>query len=161
MLQVGHTVVVTASPRDIERQIRNGASEVIDYKAADVVDRLRQSGPYQYMLTASGDPMSQKALASLLQPDGGRFASVLGGELSLPSNVERVYQAFSTAAQQEENGNFRDWYFGSYLPKVLQEKLVEGVKFTKVPGGLAALQQACVDVYENKVRGKLIINPQD
>lgn len=109
----------------------------------------------------SGDAASQKALASLLQPQGGRFASVLGGDVELPSNVERVYQPFSQAAQKEENGEWRAWWYREYLPKVLQEKLVEPVKFTKKDGGLAALQQASAEVFEGKIRGKVVINPQE
>ena len=64
--QVGHTVIVTASPRDNKRQISLGASEVMDYKAPDVAEQLRALGPYKYMITASGDAASQKALAGLL-----------------------------------------------------------------------------------------------
>ncbi|KAF2740835.1 oxidoreductase domain-containing protein [Polyplosphaeria fusca] len=158
---VGYQVVVTASSRDKERQTRMGASETVDYKAPDAIEQLRALGPFTYLFTASGDPTSQKALASLLQPQGGRFASVLGGEVDLPSNVERVYKAFSQAAQQDENSDFRAWWYREYLPKVLQEKLVEPVQFTKISGGLAALQQASEDVFSGKVRGKLVVDPQE
>ncbi|PSN74226.1 oxidoreductase domain-containing protein [Corynespora cassiicola Philippines] len=157
----GYEVIVTASPRDVERQKRLGASEVIDYKATDAVDRLRQSGPFKYLFTASGDPASQQALASILQPQGGKFASVLGGDVDLPSNVERVYKAFSQAAQQEELSDWRQWWYRDYLPKVFQGNLVEPVKFTKVEGGLQSLQKASTDVFEGKVRGKLVIDPQE
>jgi NADPH:quinone reductase-like Zn-dependent oxidoreductase len=159
--QVGHTVIVTASPRDSERQKALGASEVLDYKSAGVAEELRALGPYKYLFTGSGDPASQKTLASLLQPEGGQFGSVLGGEVELPSNVERVYRPFSQAAQQEEYSDFRTWWYSEYLPKVLQENLVEPAKFTKREGGLAVLQQASADVFEGKIRGKIIVNPQE
>jgi len=159
---VGHTVVVTASPRDSERQKKRGASAVIDYKAADAVEQLRDLGPFKYLFTGSGDPASQKALASLLpQPEGGQFGSVLAGDVALPANVQRVYGFFSGASQLDENAEYRGWYYQEYLPKVLREGLVEPAQFTKVPGGLEALQQACADVFEGKVRGKLIVNPQE
>jgi hypothetical protein len=134
---------------------------VVDYKAADAVDRLRQLGPYSYLFTASGDAPSQQALAALLQPEGGKFASVLGGAVDLPSNVERVYTAFSQAGQRAEYSTWRDWWYGEHLPKVLHEGLVEPAKFSKVAGGLAALQQASTEVFEKKTRGKLIVNPQE
>ena len=35
------------------------------------------------------------------------------------------------------------------------------VSYTKVDGGLAALQTAGQDVFDGKVRGKLIIGPQE
>lgn len=111
-------------------------------------------------MTASGDPASQKALASLA-PAGGKFASVLGGDVELPSNVERVYTAFSQAAQKEEYVAWRDFWYGEYLPQVLQGNSIEPVKFTKRDGGLAVLQQASADVFEGKIRGKVVVNPQE
>ena len=153
-------MIVTASPRDAERQKRLGAAEVIDYKDPDAVSRLRALGPYRYLFSGSGDVASQKALASLLE-HGGKFASVLGGDVELPSGVERVYTAFSQAAQKNEYAAWRDWWFKEYLPHVLQASVVEPVKFAKRDGGLAALQEASADVFGGKVRGKLIINPQE
>jgi NADPH:quinone reductase-like Zn-dependent oxidoreductase len=151
---------VTASARDVDRQKRLGAATVIDYKSVDVVEQLRQQGPYKYLFTASGDAASQKAIAALL-PNGGRFASVLGSGIELPPNVEIVYTAFSQAAQKEEYSDWRTWWYQNYLPEVLADARVEPVKFTKIEGGLAALQQANQDVFDSKVRGKLIINPQE
>lgn len=135
---------------------------MVDYKAEDVVEQLRKLGPYSYLFTASGDATSQKALAALL-PDGGKFASVLptptGTEIA--SNVEVVYTAFSQAAQKDEYSVWRVWWYQDYLPKVLAEGLVEPLTFTKMEGGLAALQKANQDVFDGKVRGKLVINPQE
>ncbi|KAI2480255.1 oxidoreductase domain containing protein [Pyrenophora tritici-repentis] len=159
--QVGYTVVVTASSRDNERQQKLGVTHVVDYRAADVVDKLRQLGPYRYLFTASGDAASQTALATLLQPTRGKFASVLPSTTDLPSNVEVVYKAFSQAAQDEQYSNWRDWWYQEYLPEVLFKGLVDTVKFTKVEGGLPALQQASEDVFNGKVKGKLVINPQE
>jgi len=134
---------------------------VVDYRTADVVDKLRQFGPYKYLLTASGDAASQKALATLLQPAGGKFASVLPNTAELPSNVEMVYNAFSQAAQEEKYSGWRDWWYQDYLPEALSKGLVESVRFTKVDGGLRALQQASEDVFNGKVKGKLVVDPQE
>jgi NADPH:quinone reductase-like Zn-dependent oxidoreductase len=154
--QVGCTVIVTASPRDIERQKRLGATEVVDYKSADVVEQLRKHGPYKYLLTASGDAASQTALAALL-PTGGRFASVLPSGVQLPLNIELVYKAFSQAAQKEEYRDWKIWWYQTYLPDVLTKNMLEPVRFTEFDGGLAALQQASQDVFDSKVRGKLVV----
>jgi NADPH:quinone reductase-like Zn-dependent oxidoreductase len=151
--------VVTASPRDVERQKRLGASEVIDYKSTDVVEKLSKLGPYKYLVTTSGDAGSQKAMRALL-PDGGRFASVLPIGIEVPPNLEVIYTAFSQAAQKDEYSDWRKWWYQKYLPEVLEKDLVEAVQFTKVQGGLAALQQANQDVFEAKIRGKLVVNPQ-
>ena len=85
-----------------------------------------------YLFTASGDAASQKAMASLLEPTGGGFASVLPSAIDLPSNIKLTYTAFSQAAQKEEYSEWRDWWYQEYLPKVLSEGLVEPVTFTKV-----------------------------
>jgi len=158
---VGYTVIVTASPRDTERKKSIGASEVLDYKAPDTLERLRALGPYKYLITASGDPTSQKTIASLLQPEGGTFASVLGGDFELPANVKRVYAAFSQAAQSKENAEFRTWWYRNYVPKVLNDGSIQPVSFIKRSGGLAALQEASKDVADGRVRGKIVINPQE
>ncbi|CAO2652627.1 Nn.00g009100.m01.CDS01 [Neocucurbitaria sp. VM-36] len=109
--QVGYKVIVTASPRDFGRQKNLGAFEVVDYKASDVLEQLRALGPYEYLFTASGDPLSQQTLAKLLESNGGKFASVLPATMGLPENVEIVYSAFSQAAQKDEYGEWRDWWY--------------------------------------------------
>ena len=134
---------------------------MIDYKAADVVERLRELGPYKYLFTASGDAASQGALASLLAPNGGKFASVLPLVVELPPSVEIVYTAFSQAAQKDEHSDWRSWWYQEYLPEVLSKGLVEPLKFTKAEGGLLALQQASQDVFDGKVRGKIVVDPQE
>ncbi|KAF1947524.1 hypothetical protein EJ02DRAFT_499283 [Clathrospora elynae] len=75
-------------------------------KAADVVEKVRELGPYKYLFTASGDPTSQNALAALLGSTGGKFVSVLPNSVELSPDVDVVYTAFSQAAQIEEH---RDW----------------------------------------------------
>jgi NADPH:quinone reductase-like Zn-dependent oxidoreductase len=132
---------------------------VIDYKSANVVEELRKQGPYQYLFTASGDAASQNALAAL-SSGTGRFASVLPASIELPSDIDIVYTAFSQAAQDEKYSDWRAWWYQKYLPDVLANNLVEPVKFTQVNGGLAALQQANQEVFDGKVKGKLVINPQ-
>ena len=137
-----------------------GATAVVNYRDADVFDKLRDLGPYKHLFTASGDAASQEALAALA-PSGSKFASVLPSAVKLPSNVDIIYTAFSQAAQKEEYAEWRDWWYQEYLPKVLSEGLVEPVKYSKVEGGLSALQQASQDVFDGKFKGKLVVDPQE
>lgn len=153
--------MATASPRDFERQKRLGVAEVIDYKSPEAVEKLRKLGPYKYIITASGDAISQKALAEIMGPNGGKIASVLPGASDLPPNIEVVYSAFSQAAQKDDFGEWRDWWYQTYLPQVLIEDLMEPVKFTKVEGGLSSLQQASQDVFEGRIRGKIVLDPRE
>lgn len=146
----------------MERQKKMGVSHVVDYKASDVVEQLQKLGPYKYILTASGDPASQKALGELLAPTGGKFASMSPKLADVPSNVELIYAAFSMIVHKgDEAAEWRNWWYQEYLQKVISGGLIEPVKFTKVEGGLASMQQACDDVFGGKTKGKLIVNPQD
>jgi hypothetical protein len=38
--------------------------------------------------------------------------------------------------------------------------MIQPVKFTKEEGGLSALQQVSQDVFDGKVKGKLVLDPQ-
>jgi hypothetical protein len=70
--QVGYTVVVTNSPRDLERQKELRATEVIAYKVAVIVDKLCELGAYRHLFIASGDPVLEKASPALLESTRGR-----------------------------------------------------------------------------------------
>ena len=156
-------MIATASPRGFDHLKKIGAMEVLDYKDADVVEKLRAIGPFKFMYTTSGDPASQKALADLLGPDGGKFASTLGGDVDLPKNVERVYEFFGNVTQKEGAAfeKFARWWYGEYLGKVIADGSIEPTPFVEVKGGLGVLQKAADDMLDGKIRGKPIINPQD
>ena len=156
-------VVATASPRGFDHLKKVGATEVLDYKDADVVEKLRAIGPFKFMYTTSGDPASQQALASLLGSDGGKFASTLGGNVELPKGVERVYEFFGNVTQKEgpEFEEFANWWYGEYLGRVIADGSIEPTPFNEVKGGLAAIQKAADDMLDGKIRGKPIINPQE
>ena len=155
-------VIATASPRGFDHLKKIGASEVLDYKDADVVEELRKMGPFKYMYTTSGDSASQQALASLLGPEGGKFASTLGGDVELPKNVERVYEFFGNVTLKEgpQFEDFAHWWYG-YLGKVIVDGSIEPTSFNEVKGGLAAIQKAADDMLDGKIKGKPVINPQE
>lgn len=140
-----------------------GASEVLDYKSPTVLDDLRALGPFKYLYSTSGDPASQQALATLLQPSGGTFASTMGGEVQLPENVERIYEFFGNVTLKEGDKfeKFAKWWYGEYLGKVIQNGSIEPTPITKVKGGLNALQEAADGMLDGKIRGKPVVNPQE
>ncbi|KAI9862470.1 MAG: hypothetical protein M1813_004321 [Trichoglossum hirsutum] len=158
---VGYSVVATASPRGFEHLRKLGASEVFDYRSQEAISQLKSLGPFKYAMTTSGDGASQLALAEILQPEGGKFASTLGGAVDLPSNVERIYEFFAQATQKPQFKGFADWWYLEYLPKVIKENLVEPTSVEKRVGGLAAIQRAADDVVAGVARKKLVLNPQE
>jgi len=161
---VGYTVIATASPRAMSHLKTIGASTVLDYKSPTIVDDLRALGPYAYLFTASGDPASQHAIADILQPKGGKFASVLPGiDVELPSNVEKIYDRFSSAAQKEGPvfEQFSRWWYGDYLAKAIRDRKIEPAAFERRAGGLRAIQKAADDVLGGTLKAKLVLNPQE
>jgi NADPH:quinone reductase-like Zn-dependent oxidoreductase len=134
---VGHTVIATASPRAVEQLKSLGASEVLDYKSPTILDDLRARMPFKYLYTTSGDEASQKLLAELLQPDGGKFASTLPGkEVQLPLNVERIYEFFGNVTQKDGAvfETFKNWWYQEYLGKVIADGSIQPTPFVKVAG---------------------------
>ena len=160
---VGYTVIATASPRASSHVQSIGASTVLDYKSPNIIEELRSLGPFKFMFTASGDPVSQNALAELLKPNGGKFASTLPKKVDLPDNVELIYNTFSATTQKEgpEFEKFAKWWYGEYLGKAITDHIIEPTPFQKRAGGLAAIQKAANDTLEGSVKAKLVINPQE
>ncbi len=138
-----------------------GASEVVDYKDSDAVSKLKQLGPYDFAMSASGDAKSANAISQLLQLKGGTFASTRGktDDMNLPDNVTLEYDAYSMTTQKPENAEFSKWYYG-YLSSALDGG-VTPTPLEKRAGGLAAIQQACGDVLDGKSSKKLVLNPQE
>lgn len=151
---------MTASPRAADNLHKLGATQVLDYKAPDIESQLRGLGPFKFVMTASGDPTSQKVIGNLLQPAGGKFASTLGGEIDLPSNVERVYLSFEATPQRPEYKDYATWWYKTYLPAAIQGG-VEPAATEQRSGGLRAIQAAGEDVLSGRTKKKIILNPQD
>ena len=158
--QVGYTVIATASPRGFAHLKEIGASQVLDYKSSEIETQLRELGPFKYLMTASGDPVSQQVLSNLLQPAGGRFISTRAGEVELPSNVERVYNTFELATQKPEFSEYAQWWYTTYLPKAIAGA-VEPTPIEKRGGGLKAIQAAAEDILSGKAKNKIILNPHE
>ncbi|KAI9369430.1 chaperonin 10-like protein [Aspergillus egyptiacus] len=159
---VGYEVVATASPRKFEYVRGLGASTVLDYKDDEIVSKLKSLGPYDYIMTASGDAKGAQALSEILQPDGGTFASVRpqSDEMNLAGNVHLTYDFFSMTTQKPENGDFAEWWYRDYLPEALGGK-VTPTPWEKRTGGLNGIQDACTDVLEGRSPKKLVLDPQE
>ncbi|KAI3003071.1 hypothetical protein CBS147346_5536 [Aspergillus niger] len=159
---VGCEVIATASPRKFDYVRGLGASTVLDYKDDEIVSKLENLGPYDYIMTASGDAKGASAISEILQPNGGTFASVRAqsNEMKLAKNVSLVYDFFSMTTQKPENSDFTEWWYNDYLPGALEGK-VNPTPLEKRTGGLNSIQEACTDVLEGRSPKKLVLNPQD
>lgn len=152
--------MATASPRKFDYVRDLGASEVLDYKDEQIVKKLRELGPYDFVMTASGDAVGATAISEILQPAGGKFASTRpkSEEMHLAANVSLLYDFFSMATQKVENEAFTAWWYGDYLPTALAGG-VTPTPLEKRPGGLSGIQAACEDVAAGRSPKKLILSP--
>lgn len=152
--------MATASPRKFEYVRGLGASEIFDYKDDQVVAKLKQLGPYDFVMTASGDVKSADSISEVLQPGGGVFASTRpkNDEMKLAENVDLIYDAFGMTAQKPENAKFSEWWYHDYLPAALAGG-VTPTPLEKRTGGLAGIQDVCREILDGRSQKKPILNP--
>lgn len=152
--------MATASPRKFDYVRSLGASEVLDYKDEQIVSKLRDLGPYEFVMTASGDAKGATALSEILQPKGGIFVSTRpkSEQMELAANVSLLYDFFSMTTQRVENADFTSWWYDDYLPMALAGG-VTPTPLEKRPGGLYGVQEACDDVFMGRSMKKLVLNP--
>jgi NADPH:quinone reductase-like Zn-dependent oxidoreductase len=155
-------VVATASPQKFDYVRNLGASEVLDYKNDQVVSRLRDLGPFNFIMSASGDPASATAISEILQPNGGRFVITRpqNDQMRLAGNVEYIYDSLAWATQKPENSAFSIWWYNEYLPAALNGK-VAPTPVEKRKGGLEGIQEACDDIIAGKHLRKLVLSPNN
>lgn len=153
-------MVATASPRKFDYVRGLGAKTVLDYKDEQIVDKAKDLGPYDFVMTASGDAAGATAISNILQPEGGQFASTLpqNDAMRLASNVKLLYDFYSMTTQKEGNENFTRWWYDDYLPKALAGG-VAPTPLEKRPDGLAGVQKACSDVLEGRAPKKVVLSP--
>ncbi|KFY29080.1 hypothetical protein V493_02565 [Pseudogymnoascus sp. VKM F-4281 (FW-2241)] len=156
----GYDVVATASPQKFDYVRSLGASEVVDYKDEQVVARLRELGPYDFVMTASGDAKGATAISDILQPAGGKFVSTRpkNEEMHLAANVSLLYDFFSMTTQREENAAFTTWWYSHYLPMALAGG-VTPTPLERRSGGLHGIKEACEDVIAGRSPKKLVLSP--
>lgn len=154
--------MATASPRKFDYVRSLGATEVLDYKDDQVTPQLKRLGPYDFVMTASGDAQSAMAISNVLQPTGGNFASTRPKSegTQLAANVNLIYDFFSITTQKAENAEFSQWWYKDYLPAALGGMVIP-TPLEKRPGGLKGVQEACDDVLTGKSLKKLVLNPQE
>lgn len=152
--------MATASPQKFDYVRSLGASKVLDYKDEQIVEKLRELGPYDFIMTASGDAKGATAISDILQPAGGKFVSTRpkSEEMHLAANVSLLYDAFSMATQKEENAAFTTWWYSDYLPMALAGG-VTPTPLEKRSSGLNGIQGACEDVLAGRSRNKLVFSP--
>lgn len=155
-------MVGTASPAKFDYVRSLGATEVLDYKDEEIVSKLKAAGPFDFVMTASGDAKGAKSISDTLQPTGGAFASTRpkSEEMNLAPNVRLVYDFFSMTTQKPENAGFSKWWYHDYLPAALAGG-VTPTPLEKRAGGLDGIEQACQDVLGGQARKKLVLCPQE
>jgi NADPH:quinone reductase-like Zn-dependent oxidoreductase len=90
-----------------------GADEVFDYREPKTPSALRDTGPFAYVLSATGDPTAATAVAAVMQPQGGRFVHLrpCTESMDLPTNVELLYNSFSLTTSRDDDSAFTRWWY--------------------------------------------------
>lgn len=162
---LGFKVFATASPAHHQTLKSLGATEVFDYRDADVVEKIVAAAkavgtPISLGLDAVTEGTTAKQSAEILLASGGK-----GGKLVLalpwpesetqPEGLEIGQTgAYRHATQDAELGR---WFFNEYLEKALQDKsIVPAPEVEIVEGGIGAAQKA-LDKVKAGVSGKKIV----
>lgn len=153
--------MATASPQKFDYVRSLGASEVHDYKDDQIASTLKRLGPFDFVMSASGDARGANIISDILQPAGAKFVSTRSKseEMNLAPNVSLIYDAFSMTTQKAENADFTKWWYNDYLPAALAGG-VTPTPLEKRTNGLHGLQEASTAVLEGRTSKKLILNPQ-
>src|SRR2546426_1396624 len=142
----GARVIATAGGDDVDYVRELGASEVIDYTSADVVEetlRMDSEGVDVVIdLVSMGEPLLSSARAAR---DGGRLVSPLGGPDDLGRDVDAVYIGSMTPQP-------------GYLESLVAQA-ADGTLKIEVSRRYAMddSPQAMADLAERHTRGKLVI----
>lgn len=165
--QLGFKVFATASPQNHEYVKSLGASEVVDYRDAEVVAKLAQLAkeagtPLRYgfdAISEGGSPLlSAKTLVASAGGEGGKKLALTA---PWPANVEKphgIEDSMTIAAfafvHHVEMGR---WMFNEYLAQAVeQKKIVPAPKVQIVDGGIGAAQQA-LDIVKTGVSATKIV----
>ncbi|KAG4411947.1 hypothetical protein IFR04_014921 [Cadophora malorum] len=162
--QAGYTVVTTSSPKNHEVVSKLGAAKVIDHTQAkeDLIKALINEGPFDLVVdTIATAPSTAISGAVVAAQGGGNLYATLPpfGPETLPTNVTRVYQPWSTPLFEPGNEDLPQWAFHKYLTSGLASGKIVPLPIQKVDGGLKNVNVA-LDLLEKGVSGvKLVLDP--
>ena len=163
---VGYTVFATASAQHHEYIKSLGASQVVDYKNSDVVDKIvkaaKEAGTpitYGYDAVSTGDSpfTTAEIIAQSSEGKGGKmiYTVDLQEGKEMPKGVEaKMAMAFAIFVMEEKIGRA---IFNKYLPKAIARGAIKASpKVEIVEGGIEASQKAW-DTLKAGVSGKKLV----
>ena len=162
--QAGYTVVTTSSPSNHEVVSKLGAAKIIDHTQAKeiLIKALIDEGPFDLVVdTIATAPSTAISGAVVAAQGGGKLYATLPpfGPETLPANVTRVYQPWSTPLFEPGNEALPGWAFHEYLTSGLARGKIVPLSIQKVDGGLKNVNVA-LDLLEKGVSGvKLVLDP--
>lgn len=145
--QAGYVVVATASSGDADRVRALGATEVYDYRSANVTASLKAHAPYAAVLDSIGAPASLRVEFELFKPDeqGTIYSMRPDVEKLAPAHVTVSYRAYvGLAFDHAANGEFVDFLYKDWVPRGIREGTIVPQKTLVVQGGLDKVQE-CLD----------------
>jgi NADPH:quinone reductase-like Zn-dependent oxidoreductase len=163
----GYDVVTTSSPSNNAFVQSLKPAKIIDHTQAQptVVSALKENGPYEAIFDPISLPASTAIISEYLSSvGGGKYYTTLPhmSDAPIPSNVERIFQDYTSAFEEEANADLKQFVFSEWIPKGLESGAVVPTRLRFVEGGLASAQSALDSLIGGKVSGaKLALRPWD
>ena len=161
----GYTVVTTSSPQNKGFVSSLGPAHIIDHTlpSSSIIDELKSQGPFSAILDTIGIAPVTDTLSAYLSSVGGGAYNTLSppmGNKPIPANVERKFESYPWAFEEEANKDIARWFFEEYVPKGLESGLIVPTRQHVVEGGLGKVQEVLDLVLQGGVSGhKLVLDP--
>jgi len=163
--RLGLKIFATASPTHHGYIKSLGASEVFDYRDADVVSKIVAAAshagtPITLAYDTVGEGTTSKQSAEVVLTSGGKGGKLVlaipwSSEHAKPEDIEITQTGAYLASTQ--HADIGTWLFNDYLPKEMEEKrIVAAPRVEIVEGGIEAAQQV-FDKLKAGVSGKKLV----
>ncbi|KAG4442189.1 hypothetical protein IFR05_002299 [Cadophora sp. M221] len=164
--QAGYTVITTSSPKNHAFVSKLGAAKVIDHTQDKdaVIKSLIAEGPYNLIFDAISLPETTAITGQVVVAQGGGDIYVTlpnFGPETLPANVKRVFDSWSSALYEDKNKGLAEWAFHEYLPQGVASGKILPLPIQKVGGGLKSLPAALELLGKGVSGAKLVLDPQE
>lgn len=163
-VMAGYTVFATASGRHHERLRKLGVKGVVDYKDANVIERLeelagKEGKVIRYAVDAVSSEGTVKQVGEVLKrARGGRLGRTLPMG-AVPEGVEGDVVGAEELWGKKEG--FARWLYGEALPKWLEHGKVVPLETRGVGGGLEGIQAGLDELKKGASGEKFVVELRD
>ena len=162
--QAGYTVVTTSSPKNKDFVEKLGAAAVVDHTTEPdaVVKELVAQGPYDVVADTISFGHTVAAMGRVLEAQGGGKLYTTQppfGPEEIPDGVERIFEPWTSAVDEEKNRGLKEWLLQTLLPQGVACGVITPLPAETVGGGLEGINEA-LDRMQKGISGyRLVVDP--